>query len=372
VAQSGPLTGIRVLDLTRLLPGAFATLMLAELGADVIKIEDPKGGDPTRALPPLVDGRGLYDLLLNRGKKSVALDLRLPESRATLDRLIATADVMIESFRPAAAKRLGVSGPEVRARHPRLIHCAITGYGQTGPYAELPGHDLNYVSVSGLLSADRPDPMTLPRMFIADVGGGAMSAVIGILAALVGRGRTGEGATLDISMHEAALYWVMLPGARDLVAGGRAAEGELPTFGKHACYNVYRTKDDELVALGALEPKFWQAFCRATDRPDLAHRHLTDPIDQAALMDDVRAVFATRTRAEWLRRFEEADGCLSPVNTPADALVDPHVRARGTVIETSAGRAIRPPFLRDVPDLSPAPTVGQDTDEILRGLGDQA
>jgi crotonobetainyl-CoA:carnitine CoA-transferase CaiB-like acyl-CoA transferase len=368
VSQAAPLAGIRVLDLTRLLPGAFATLMLAELGAEVIKVEDPKGGDPTRALPPLIEGRGLYDLLLNRGKKSIALDLRLPESRATLARLIAGADVMIESFRPAAAKRLGVAGPDVRAKYPKLIHCAITGYGQTGPYAKLPGHDLNYVSVSGLLSADRPDPMTLPRMFIADVGGGAMSAVIGILAALVGRGRTGVGQTLDISMHEAALYWVMLPAARDLVRGGREAQGELPTFGKHACYNVYRTKDDQLVALGALEPKFWQAFCRATGRADLADRHLTDPVDQSALIDDVRGVFASRTREEWLRRFEEADGCLSPVNSPSDALRDPHVQARGTVLETSVGRAIRPPFVKDVPELRPAPAVGQDTDEILRGL----
>src|SRR5262249_46215387 len=160
-----------------------------------------------------------------------------------------------------------------------------------GPYAELPGHDLNYVSVSGLLSADRPDPTVLPRMFIADVGGGAMSAVMGILAALVGRGRTGEGATIDISMHEAALYWVMLPAARGLVDGGREATDELPTFGKHACYNVYRTKDGELVALGALEPKFWQAFCRASGRHDLAHRQLTDEADQARLKEEVRGVF---------------------------------------------------------------------------------
>jgi len=363
-----PLSEVRVLDLTRLLPGAFATLMLAEMGAEVIKIEDPNGGDPMRTLPPLVAGRGLYDLLLNRGKKSVALDLRRPESAETLERLIAVSDVMIESFRPGTAKRLGVAGPAVRARHPRLIHCAITGYGQTGPYAERPGHDLNYVAVSGLLAADRPDPTVLPRMFIADVGGGAMSAVIGILSALVGRGQTGEGQALDISMHEAALYWVMLPAARELVAGGRDADGELPTFGEHACYNVYRTKDDELVALGALEPKFWQAFCRATDRADLSTRQLTDPADQRMLIDEVRRVFAMRTRAEWLRLFTEHDGCLSPVNSPADALRDPHVLARGAVVSTSAGRAIRPPYLRQVPDLRPAPNLGQDTERVLQQL----
>jgi alpha-methylacyl-CoA racemase len=366
--MSGPLTGVRVLDLTRLLPGAFATLMLAEMGAEIIKIEDPHGGDPTRILPPLVEGRSLYDLLLNRGKKSVALDLRTADGKATLDRLVGTADVMIESFRPATARRLGVSGPDVRARYPRLIHCAITGYGQTGPYADLPGHDLNYVSVSGLLAADRPDPTVLPRMFLADVGGGAMSAVIGILAALVGRHGSGDGQTIDISMHEAALYWVMLPAARELVTGGPEAEGELPTFGQHACYNVYRTQDGELVALGALEPKFWQAFCRATDRPDLASRHLTDPTDQRALMADVRRVFASRTRAEWLERFEAADGCLSPVNRPVEALTDPHVVARGTVMPTSAGRTIRPPFLRDVATLAPAPSVGQHTADVLRAL----
>jgi alpha-methylacyl-CoA racemase len=366
--MTGPLSGVRILDLTRLIPGAFATLMLAEMGAEVIKIEDPNGGDPLRTLPPLVAGRGLYDLLLNRGKKSVALDLRRRESAPTLDRLMAVSDVMIESFRPGTAKRLGVAGPAVRARHPRLIHCAITGYGQTGPYAELPGHDLNYVAVSGLLAADRPDPTVLPRMFIADVGGGAMSAVIGILAALVGRSRTGEGQALDISMHEAALYWIMLPAARELVTGGRDAEGELPTFGEHACYNVYRTKDQELVALGALEPKFWQAFCRATGRADLSTRQLTDPADQRALIDDVRRVFATRTRAEWLRLFTEHDGCLSPVNGPAEALRDPQIVARGAVVSTSVGRTIRPPFLSQVPDLQPAPTVGQDTDEVLRAL----
>jgi crotonobetainyl-CoA:carnitine CoA-transferase CaiB-like acyl-CoA transferase len=342
--------------------------MLAEMGAEVIKVEDPNGGDPTRTLPPMVNGRGLYDLLLNRGKKSVALDLRHADARATLERLVATSDVMIESFRPRTAKRLGVSGPEVRARHPRLIHCAITGYGQTGPYAELPGHDLNYVSVSGLLSADRPDPTVLPRMFIADVGGGAMSAVIGILAALVGRGRTGEGATIDISMHEAALYWVMLPAARELVDGGREAEGELPTFGKHACYNVYRTKDGEMVALGALEPKFWHAFCRATGRGDLADRQLTDDADQTRLKEEVRGIFKSRTRGEWLALFEEHDGCLSPVNRPADALRDPHIAFRGTVVPTTAGRGVRPPFLSTVPELRAAPGVGQDTDEVLGAL----
>jgi crotonobetainyl-CoA:carnitine CoA-transferase CaiB-like acyl-CoA transferase len=363
-----PLSGLRVIDLTRLLPGAFATLMLAELGAEVLKVEHPDG-DPTRRLPPLLGDRGLYDLLLNRGKKSVVLELGAPGSDEVFDRLVATADVVIESFRPRSARRFGVSAAQIRERHPRVVHCAITGYGQTGPYAERPGHDLNYVSVSGLMAADRSDCTHLPRMFVADVGGGAMHAVVGILAALLGRARHGEGAALDISMHDAALYWVMLPAARELIEAGHHSSGELPTFGRHACYNVYRTKDDERVALGALEPKFWTAFCEAVGRQDLVDRHLSDEADQQALIADLGRVFAEKTRAEWLTFFSSHDVCLSPVNRPDEALADPHVVARGTVVPAGDGaRAIRPPFLAQPVDLAPAPIVGQHTAEILDAL----
>jgi len=367
---------VRVLDLSRLLPGAFATLMLAELGADIIKVEDPAGGDPIRQLPPFINpqgafaapGRSVYDLLLNRGKRSMVLDFRDPASRPVLDALLANVDVVVESFRPATAQRLGVSGAQLRARHPRLIHVALTGYGQTGPYADRPGHDLNYVAVSGVLAADRPEPAHLPRMFIADVGGGAMSAVIAVLAALFGRERSGVGATLDLSMHDAALYWVMLPGARDLVEGGDRAVGELPTFGDHACYNVYETRDGRQIALGALEPKFWTTFCDAIGRPDLGSRQLTDPADQAVVLREVRDVFRTRTQAEWLAFFEGRDVCLSPVNSPAEAFSDPHIAARGTVIHAPGLRSVRAPFGVPARPLSPAPEVGQDTDDILRTL----
>ena len=364
-----PLQGVRVLDLTRLLPGAFATLMLAELGADIIKIEDPGRGDPTRALPPQVHGRGLYDLLLNRGKKSVALDMRRPEAGAALARLVDRADVVVESFRPQTARRFGVTAEQLRAGRPQLIHCAITGYGQTGPYAERPGHDLNYVAVSGLLAADRPHTFDLPKMFIADVGGGAMSAVIAILAALYGRTRTGEGASLDLSMHDAALYWVMLPAARDLVDDGAAAEGELPTFGDHACYGVYETRDGKRLALGAMEMKFWETFCAAIERGDLVARHRSTPDDQRALIEELRAVFRERTRDEWLAFFDGRDVCLSPVNSPAEALRDPQAAARRTVVAGPHGWAIRPPFVSAPPALTPAPTVGADTVAVLADAG---
>lgn len=354
------LSGVRVIDLTRLLPGAFATLMLAELGAEVIKVEDPRSGDPMRHLPPMINGRSVYDLLLGRGKKSVALDLKNPEARVALRRLIATADVVIESFRPATAQRLGVAAAELRSTHPSLIHASITGYGQSGPYAERPGHDLNYVAVSGILATDRPSPSALPKMFVADVGGGAMSAVVAVLAALFERSRTGIGATLDISMHESALYWVMLPGAKDLMDASSSAVGELPTFGEHACYNVYETADGRQIALGALEAKFWVTFCEAVGRPDLAARQLTSGADQTALVADIRGIFRTRTRDEWLEFFEGRDVCLSPVNTPSEAFADPHIQARGGLVRGHGLHAVRAPFGFPPVDLSPAPEVGAD------------
>lgn len=367
--MSLPLHGVRVLDLTRLLPGAFATLMLAELGAEIVKVEDPTGGDPTRGLPPTLDGHGLYHRLLNRGKQSVALDLRSASARATLERLIDSADVVIESYRPKTARAVGVSAEQTRASRPRLIHCAITGYGQHGPYAERPGHDLNYVAEAGLLDADRPHASDLPRMFIADVGGGAMSAVAAILAALFARERSGEGASLDISMFDAAVYWLMLPAAPELIDHGADARGELPTFGDHACYNLYETRDGRRMALGALEPKFWRGFCDAIDRPDLAARQHTDPDDQRRLIDVVRSVFRERTSAEWLEHFHAREVCLSPVNTARDVLADQHVAARGLVVPVHAGvRAFRAPFVAQPADLSPAPELGADTDAVLQSL----
>lgn len=365
----GPLDGVRVLDLTRLLPGAFATLMLAEMGAEIIKIEDPGRGDATRGLPPSIDGRGLYDLLLNRGKKSVALDLRRPGVAPVLARLVDCADVVIESFRPQTARRFGVSAGHLRATRPGLIHCAITGYGQTGPYAEHPGHDLNYVAIAGLFAADRPHTGDLPKMFIADVGSGAMSAVIAILGALYARARTGAGAALDISMHEGSLYWMMLPGARDLVEGGAAAADDLPTFGDHACYQVYETRDGRRLALGALERKFWDTFTAAIGRPDLAARHRSPPADQQVLIEEIRSVFRQRTRDEWLAHFAAHDVCLSPVNTPAEALSDPHAVARGAVVPGPHGRVVKPPFVAAPPALTPAPAVGQDTAAVLASVG---
>jgi len=270
-----PCDGVRVVDLTRLLPGAYATLLLADLGADVIKIEDPRGGDGMRQT-----AGGLFFDRLNRSKRSVTLDLRTAEARMVLDALLVRSDVVVDSFRPSTARRLGVDPPAVHARHPRLVCASITGFGSGGPRAEMAAHDINYQALAGTLT-----PPDLPGPLIGDIGA-AMQVVIKILAALIERGRTGAGAIVDAPIFEAARTWAMLPSTRDLPS---------------APYNLYQTSDGKWLALGALESKFWTGFC---ERAGCA---------TTASAEDVRAIIRTKTLDEWQRVFAGADVCLTPV-----------------------------------------------------------
>lgn len=374
-----PLEGVTVLDLTRLLPGAYATLVLADLGADVIKIEDPHGGDPTRAFPPLAGGTSVYFRVLNRNKRSVTLNLRAPGAARVLDALAGGADVLVESFRPRTARRLGVDAATVRARHPRLVHASITGFGQRGPYVDRPAHDINYVALAGLFGVDPAGsgPPRVPRMLLADIGA-ALNATAGVLAALFQRERTGEGSTVDAPIHEAALSWLLFPAARRLVAGGGRDARDLPISGRDACYNVYRTADDRYVALGALEPKFWRTFCERIERPDLVARQFTGGDDQARLLAEVSAIFRARSRRDWLERFRDVDICLTPVNSVDEALADPHLAARGACVERDGTRFIRTPIVfgdprsdpaASRPAIRPAPGLGADTDAVLTAAG---
>lgn len=337
-----PLAGVRVVDLSRLLPGAFCTHMLRELGADVTKVEPP-GGDPLRRLRPLAaDGESVFHHLLNQGKRVRVIDARAAAGRRELDALLDEADVVVDNFRAATAKKLGLDRDAIRTAHPRVIHCSITGYGQQGPDADRAGHDLNFVAETGLLSYDvtgRKEP-ALPRMFIADVGGGAMSAVIGILAALVAGARTGEGAFIDISMHHASLYWLMLPAARLLVKDTPADAPDLPTDGSFACYNVYECADGKWLALGALEEKFWAGFCGRLGRPEWTSRQYDAPA-QPAIIGEVRRIIGAEPQAGWLARFADDDICLSPVRDPAEALA----AADALLTDAGAARFPRPPFL---------------------------
>lgn len=376
---------MRVLDFSRLLPGAYCTLLFADLGADVVKVEVPGTGDPLRHF-----GAGSYFRALNRNKRSVSLDLRAPEAPEVVAALAGHADVVVESFRPSTARRLGLDAASLLAMCPGLVHCAITGFGQSGPYAEMPGHDINYVALSGLLALDHTEAIESAspgattghprpsRAFLADVGGGAMSAAVGILAGLVQRARTGVGSSIDASMHDAMLAWLTFPAAPMLVDGAAGLSDEAPVGRDWACYNVYATRDDRYVALGALEAKFWARFCERIGRTDLIERQFVTGDAQARLSDEIAKIFLTRERDEWTRLFRDAEACLTPVHTVAEALDDPHVQARGTVARVGAARYLRGPIRMSVgtplrvvewPGIHAAPSVGADTDAVLEAVG---
>jgi crotonobetainyl-CoA:carnitine CoA-transferase CaiB-like acyl-CoA transferase len=375
IGGDAPLEGVRVVDLTRLLPGAYCTLVLADLGAQVVKVEDPDSGDMVRTVPPYVGGLSVYHHALNRNKRSVTLDLRAADAFPVLDRLVAAADVLIESFRPGTARRLKVSAGDVRARHPRVVHCSLTGFGQSGPYAERAAHDLDFVALAGLFEIDRPDPV--PRLLVADVGS-AWAATAGILAALFQRERTGHGSAVDIAIHDVAASWLTFPAAAATMGRPTAPGSPLPIGGDAACYNVYQTADGRHVALAAIEQKFWQTFCQRIGRPEFIPLQLV-PGEQDALREAVAATFRERGLADWLAMFADVDVCLAPVKTIAEALADPQLVERGAVAAHGDSRFIRAPIVFNAasagdkrPDrlpIVPARPLGADTDEVLRALG---
>ncbi|MBE2271249.1 MAG: CoA transferase [Anaerolinea sp.] len=360
-----PLAGIRILDLTRLLPGGVCTMLLADMGAEIIKIEAPDGGDYARWMPPLIDGQGAYFAATNRGKKSVILNLKDAQGQAILRRMAARADVLIESYRPGVMDRLNVGYEALKKLNPRLIFCALSGWGADGAYAERSGHDLNYASVAGLIGEmNTPQPMGGQ---VADIGG-AYAAAAGISAALVGRERTGEGAFLDISLFESALPFMALAWVESVLPGDHTRGG---LSGKVACYNVYTALDGRAVALAALEPKFWANFCGAVGRPDLIDGY-TDPGRQRYLTDELAQMFALKTADEWGELLEGADCCFTRVNTPAQALNDPHVRGRQALGLTWSGVPYLHSPIRmsgDLPSITPAPGYGEHTRAVLLDFG---
>ena len=322
-----PLSGILVLDFTTLLPGPLATLMLAEAGAEVIKIERP-GGEELRGYPPHIDGESAVYALLNRGKKSIVLDLKAPDGRARLASLLARCDVLVEQFRPGVMKRLGLDYEAVKAVNPRAVYCAITGYGQDGPRRDEAGHDLNYIAATGLLAlspgaADRP---TVPPALVGDIGGGAMPAVMNILLGLRRRDATGEGCFIDIAMADAMFTFAWHALAAGFAEGRFPAPGAARLTGGSPRYRLYPTRDGKLVACAALEQKFWLAFCAAIG---LAEPFVDDGVDAAATTAAVGAVIASRTAQQWRPLLAAADCCATIVTELEQAVADPHFVGRG-------------------------------------------
>ncbi|MCW3032361.1 MAG: L-carnitine dehydratase/bile acid-inducible protein, partial [Solirubrobacterales bacterium] len=301
--MSLPLDGVRVLDLSRLLPGGFCSLLLADFGADVLKVEDTGMGDYIRWSPPFYDGahdsaRSALFLSLNRNKRSIRLDLKNERGREALLRLVADYDVVLESFRPGVLDRLGVGYQRMREVNPGIVYCAISGYGQDGPKRDASGHDMNYLGLIGLLglTGERGGEPVQAAGQIADLGGGALMAAFGILAALRERDRSGEGQLVDVSMADGALSWLAMVAARALAEDRAPRRGDLELAGSLVCYRPYACADG-WVTLGALEPKFWQAWCRGVGREDLVERQFERPGSEAHR--EVEAIFARRTRDEW-------------------------------------------------------------------------
>jgi alpha-methylacyl-CoA racemase len=370
-----PLHGVRVLDLTRLLPGPFATLVLSDLGADVVKVEEP-GGDWLRWLPPLAGEQSGAFHALNRNKRSIVLDLRRHEGAAAFVRLASRADAVVESFRPGVLDRLGCGWAALHAANPRLVLCSITGYGQDGPYAARAGHDVDYCALAGVLAqCGTPEAPVVPGVQLADVAGGAWPAVAGILAALVGRAASGEGRHVDVSMAEGALALLAMPLGIAAARGAPLRRGAELLSGGAACYGVYRTRDGRFVALGALEHKFFAAFCAALGRPELADRQLE--CDGAGPRAELDAIFAARTRDEWAAFAAAHDVCLMPVLEGDEPRRDPHLAARGVFVEVKTpweGRALpgvaTPVRLAGEPQpRRAAPRLGEHADEVLAEAG---
>lgn len=361
-----PLQDVRVLDLTRLLPGNVCTMMLADLGADVVKVEDPTGGDYVRWMPPLIDGLSAYFRMNNRNKRAIILDLKKPEGQTVLKRLVEKADVLIEGFRPGVMARLGCDYESLKLINRRLVYCSISGWGSDGPYEARSGHDLNYVSIAGLTGA-MENPQVMGGQ-IADIGGAYM-AVNGILAALLRKERTGEGGLVDVSLFESSLPFSLYGWVEGLLTGTAGGKGTLT--GGTACYRIYRTRDGEHISLAALEPKFWGNFCTAVERPDLVADYLA-PERQAYLRTELEEIFALKTAAEWAALLDNADCCFARVNAPSAIGDDPHIQARGLVGKAADGA----PWMRTPVRISDteftvgtAPKYGEHTRVILREAG---
>ena len=362
-SQGNPLlAGVRVVDVSRLLPGPYCSLMLAQLGAEVIKVEEPQGGDYARSLDA-----DMFELV-NRGKRSITLDLRKAEDVDAFARLVSTADVVLESFRPGVMDRLGCGYGTLKAINPRLVYAALTGYGQDGPYRDRAGHDINYLGYAGVLDqiGEADAAPSLSNVQIADLAGGALHCAVGILAALIGARASGQGTFVDASMLDGSLALnVFAMGA--LRRGAVAPRGEDMLTGGEPWYRVYACADQGHVALGALEPKFRATFCAAVQRPDLAALHGT------ALREALAQLFASRTRAQWRSQLEGIDACASVVLALDEVLTDPQVQARKLIEavggKPAVGSGLR--FGRDpLPPLGAAPALGEATAELLASLPD--
>ncbi|MFN8323764.1 MAG: CoA transferase [Chitinophagales bacterium] len=376
--KSGPLSGVKIIDFTRLLPGPLATMFLADMGADVIKVEDPDNPDYVRDFEPRINGMSMFYLSLNRSKRSLAVNYLSDEGKQIIYDLVKTADVLIEQYRPGVMNELGFGYEQLSCMNPKLIYVSVTGYGQESSKAQDAGHDLNYIAIAGALGiTGTPDGgVTIPGFQLADIAGGSYMAMNAVTAALYQREKTGKGDWVDVAMTDAAvpltaLQFAYYQGTRQNV--GRA---EFELSGGLANYNVYRCKDNKYVALGSLEPKFWNRFCSKVGRPDWSEQFLKQGDELAILKTETAQLFLSRTRDEWIKLLQDEDICFTAVNDLQDIETDPYLNERGMFIEnehSSVGKfkTINQPLKfkeSNFVNQWSAPDLGDDSAGILREL----
>lgn len=372
-----PLQGMTVLDLSRLLPGPMCSLHLLDMGARVIKVEDTGLGDYTRSMgmPPGMVSPAFH--VLNRGKESISVDIRQPQGRAILLDLVKQADVVLESFRPGVLAKLGLSYQQLRDVNPRLVMCSISGYGQTGPWADKAGHDMNYCATAGVLDqcGGAGEAPSLSNFQIADLAGGALSAAMAILAGLVGRLRHNEGCYLDVSMTDCTFANHVIPLATMNLMGNALPRGQDMLTGARPCYSVYATADGKYMAVGALEKKFWTQLCAVVERPEWEARYLDMGKAAEQLRSEVAALFAAQEQAHWRTVFADHDCCVTPILSVADAFQHPQLLAREMVqhIITQQNQRLLCPaspikWGGEGSSALPGPLHGQHTPHILADL----
>ncbi len=379
--MASPLDGIKVLDLSRLLPGPFCSQLLADLGARVVKVEDTQGGDYARAGGPAVDGQSAFYVAINRNKESIKLNLKKPEGVQALLRLVPQFDVILDTFRPGVVEKLGVGYEVCRKINPKIVYCAITGYGQDGPYSQRAGHDNNYLALAGVggLTGEPGRRPVLAGFQLADLGGGALFGLSAILAGLFQAQRTGQGTYCDVSMHDGSFAFLA-----PHLAGFIQQPGEPPRpstmmlSGAIVCYNIYETKDGKYMSVGALEPKFWQAFSQACGRPDILPFAFQKAADGEKAYEATKELFRSKTQAEWIELLKTADCCVEPIWDFAQTLKDPQLEARKMwiTIQNRKGETVKLPNTpfrfstqqKKTSDKAP-PQYGEHTQPVLREFG---
>jgi len=364
-----PLQGIKILDLSRLVPGPYSTRLLCDMGAEVIKVEEPGRGDYIRSLPPYENGVSVAFEMLNRGKKSITLNLETKQGQEILRKLVTKADVFLESFRPGTTKKLGCDFESLQKSNPQIVYCSLTGFGQTGPYKDLPGHDINVVALSGFLSLNGSEP-TVPSLQVGDLAGGMLAALT-ITTALFARQRTKQAQYIDASILDVMLSWLTIPLALQLGGYPRMLGGDSPF------YRLYRTRDSKLIALGAIESKFWEGVCKLLERPDLLPDQYSPEPRRSEVIKAIESAFLAKTADEWFRTMSDHDLPCTPILSLEETLRDPQARSRQMIVDKDAAGSRKFSYVGNPckisgvgqVELTPSPKLGEHSAEILREVG---